>query len=252
MTFVIACLAVFCSFAAATVPTQTEAPLVDIAHPYSNGLPFFPPQPYGAQHVMPYSGLTPYSFLRSPYVQKPVTYSHLGSPSIQGIQQPLLGGPYSLFYKNIWAQIQPGVKTCNDIENAVNAYRQRSGLSALPCHDKPRYVARMHSYDQTDAEQGTSCGDNWHDWRTSKYACGSPCKSAFGSGVLECHMGKSFNELLNGWGEIITQSVSSASASVTSWKNSPGHNKIMLDTKWEFFGCDKSHKYANCNFYSHW
>jgi len=81
---------------------------------------------------------------------------------------------------------------CNDLENLVNKHRRQNGLSTLECHDKPRYMATIHTYDLKDADY--NCGD-LHAWRSEKWTPGvGTCGSGneYNCKMMALHQGKDF------------------------------------------------------------
>lgn len=146
-----------------------------------------------------------------------------------------------------------GPVDCNNLENLVNNYRRSKGLPSLTCHDKPRYLARMHVYDLRDAD--SYCGD-LHAWRSNKYThphgkCGGG--EAWRCKIVAKHQGKSFvlQTRHAGWGaEISMGGKGSDRARFNGWKNSPGHEAIMRTTGNNIFGCfnDPNGEFSHCIF----
>jgi len=148
-----------------------------------------------------------------------------------------------------------GVRKCNSLENLVNNHRQANGLNPISCHDKPRYLAKMHVFDLRQADP--SCKGNLHEWKSTRYTDGRPC-SKLNCQILKYHLGERFaasNPMNDGgvW-EISVGGKDSDNARFLSWKNSPGHNKIMLtkDGDQHVFGCynNPSQEYSHCIFYA--
>lgn len=124
-----------------------------------------------------------------------------------------------------------------DLAFAINQYRQANGLKALPVSVYLSYVAHTHSQDlvdnrpdeQTNAS-GQSC--NLHSW--SDKGPWSACCYTPDHAQSQCMWDKP-GELTphksNGY-EIslyTSRSGSSAEALLDIWKDSPGHNNVILN-----------------------
>jgi uncharacterized protein YkwD len=102
-----------------------------------------------------------------------------------------------------------------EVADLINQYRRANGLPAVTLVSELTQAARRHSRDMADhnffshtGSDGSNAGgrmrDAGYEWTT--------------------------------WGEIIAGGYSSAASVVNGWKNSSGHNAIMLDARYEDFG----------------
>jgi len=140
----------------------------------------------------------------------------------------------------------------------VNNHRKANGLYPISCHDKPRYLATQHVYDLRKASP--SCRGDLHEWKSSDKTGGRPCSRA-DCRLLKMHLGGTFAAATigsgGGYGEISAGGGGSSGRSdinvFNGWKNSPGHNQIMLkeDGEYPVFGCFNGApgEYAHCIFF---
>jgi uncharacterized protein YkwD len=102
-----------------------------------------------------------------------------------------------------------------EVADLINQYRRSKGLPEVTLVAELIQAARRHSRDMADNDffshtgsDGSNAGqrmrDAGYDWAT--------------------------------WGEIIAVGCSSAACAVNLWKNSSGHNAIMLSSSYEDFG----------------
>jgi len=140
---------------------------------------------------------------------------------------------------------------CNNLENLVNNYRRDIGLPILQCHDKPRYLAKIHVWDLRDADY--NCG-NLHAWRSNKWthphgACGGGAE--YTCKIMAKHQGKAFVlKTYSTFEEISYGGKGSDRERFQGWKNSPGHDAIMRTTGSNIFGCynNPDGEFSHCIF----
>jgi len=140
---------------------------------------------------------------------------------------------------------------CNNLENLVNNYRARNGLHRLDCHDKPRYIAKLHTYDGHQAK--SRCTGNLHQWKSWYFTDGRPCIDMdctlcrATAGYEFCNSVKWLD--CGNW-EISYGGRGTDQARLDGWIRSPGHNKIMLTSVLEIIGCyNNDAGFAHCVFY---
>lgn len=154
--------------------------------------------------------------------------------------------------------VDDGWLSCNTLETAVNNYRRSTGRAALRCHDKPRYLAQRHAYDNYQAKKdGTShyCDNKGHAWRSNYYTCDQgPVCSGLDWKIAACHLGQWFVDKIQQGAEIYTPQypldakINDAESAVDSWKGSSRHNDAMLSTR-DMFGCGSFDGKNYCVFY---
>jgi len=111
----------------------------------------------------------------------------------------------------------------------------------------------MHVYDLREAN--SNCRGDLHEWKSSKYTDGRPCIGP-DCQLLKLHLGTNFAAAQigsdGGYAEISHGGGSDLDA-FNGWKNSPGHNEIMLteDGRYPVFGCANfpPGEFAHCIFF---
>jgi hypothetical protein len=113
----------------------------------------------------------------------------------------------------------------------------------------------FHTYDLNDADY--NCGD-LHAWRSEKWTPGvGTCGSGnlYNCQMMALHQGRDFVLQTRhlGYAEISAESGGKSASDLerfTGWKNSPGHNDIMLSNDYNIFGCFNSprYKHSHCIF----
>ena len=138
-----------------------------------------------------------------------------------------------------------------ELYELIMEYRKGRGLPQIPISESLTYVAQLHVKDlQENHERGTNC--NMHSW--SDKGVWSPCCYTDDHAQANCMWNKP-RELTsytgNGY-EIAYWTSSSVTPreALSSWKNSPGHNRVIInedvwsDHLWNAIGIGISNNYA--------
>lgn len=146
-------------------------------------------------------------------------------------------------------------KFCNvELIVAVNNYRSRNGLSVIPSDQVLCNVATWHAYDQN--KNGKAC-DHLHSWSSNDVnGIGwKPCCYGENHENPECMWRKprefSGDQSRGNGYEISAEGGNSADSFLQIWKESAGHNAVILNQgiwapkKWTKIGAGISGKYAH-------
>lgn len=121
-----------------------------------------------------------------------------------------------------------------ELVDALNVYRQQNGLSAIACSKSLMIVAYTHTKDLYENQPHKVSGCNMHSW--SNKGSWSACCYTPDHAQAEC-MWKKPRELTSYQGNGFENAASGTPTpdeALTVWKNSPGHNEVMLNKgKWK-------------------
>ena len=145
---------------------------------------------------------------------------------------------------------------CNRIERGVNQYRVQRGLPKYKCDSRVRRLAQWHTYDYTDStcKNPAFCTDscNGHGWHSEKWSLG--CTS-----ICNCD-NWIFDRYNSNHGLFINAEISAQNpnsnavegSAVGQWKNSPGHERLMVSRNSQVIGCSHFYQHATCFMAMNW
>jgi len=137
--------------------------------------------------------------------------------------------------------------------NSINEYRTSKGLSKIPLSRSLTYVAQLHCWDQNvnNPAQG-AC--NMHSW-SGKGTWQAVCYTPDHKNMHLMHSKPSELTKYEGDGFEISHAMfgsskATAESALNGWKNSKGHNAVMINEgiwsdEWKAIGIGISGNYAN-------